>query len=283
MFGDISFGSLQGGQDLQSASQEFLPGIFEGIGMSQQLSGEAFDRAGDLQFNGFQRGLQDMLFGGAGASAERLGRGFDASRDDTLALLRQQAAPFEQRAFQGLQDTQFATGQLGSSGGALQTEAFARGLSQADLDRQLAASGEARAEQSSLLDLLGGQLEGGAGLRGMEADLLQQAFSQFAGTQGLAADLQSGVFNQGSALFNQGGQGLGGMQAILGMLMSLGGFSGDLEAQRANTELGAKGGQATALGNIGASGSDMLAGFLSSLGSNLSDMDLHFGEQQGPG
>ena len=281
LFGDNANRSLVQGQELQEASSEFLPGIFQGIGNAQTISQESFDRFGDLQFDGFQRGLQDQLFGGAGSTLGRLGGGFDDIRGSTLDLLRRQAQPFEERAFGNLQENQFATGQLGSSGGGLQTEAFARGLGQADLSRQLAAGDEARNVQNSFQQLLAQQLGGGQALRGQESDLLQQAFGQFAGSQGLASQLQQSVFNQGGALTNQAGQQLGGQQSLLGMLMSLGGFAGDLEASRADTDIRAKGGAAGALGNLGASGNDMIAGFLGSLGSNLADQDFFQGGGSG--
>jgi len=283
MFGDASFGGLQGGQDIQAASQEFLPGIFQGIGQAQQLSSEAFDRAGDLQFGGFQRGLQDMLFGGAGDTIGRLSGGFDDIQARTLDLLTQQAKPFEQRAFDNFQENQFGMGTLGSSGGALQTEAFARGLGQTNLSRQLASGDEARNVQQSFQQLLAQQLGGGQALRGQESDLLSQAFQQFGQTQGLAADLQNSVFNQGSALFNQGGQALGGQGALMEMLMSLGGFAGNLESSRAGVELSAKGGKLASLNSMGPSGADLLASGLGSFASNLADQDLHLGEQPGPG
>jgi len=268
-FGDAASAGIEGGLDLQDASNQFLPGIFQGIGQAGQLSQEAFDRAGDLQFDGFQRGLQDQLFGGAGQSLNRLSGGFDDIQANTLNLLRQQAAPFEQRAFGNLQDNQFATGRLGSSGGALQTEAFARGLGQADTDRQLASFGEARNVQQSFQQLLQQQLGGGQGLAGQESDLLNSAFSQFGNTLGLANDLSTDVFNRGSSTFNQGFQGAGGQQALIQMLMGLGNFSGNLEQSRANTELQAKGGAAQAVSNFGAGSGDVAATFLGGLGQNI--------------
>jgi len=47
----------------------------------------------------------------------------------------------------------FATGRLGTSGGGLQTEAFARGLGRADLERQLIAGEEGRSAQTAQLNL----------------------------------------------------------------------------------------------------------------------------------
>lgn len=119
---------------------------------------------------------------------------YDAVRDDTLAALRTQAEPFERRAFNSLQNNQFATGRLGTSGGALQTEAFARGLAQADTERQLIARQEARNVQNN------------------EDSLLQSAFGRFVQTAGMANDLAQQRFGNSMLLndtaFNRGQQNL---------------------------------------------------------------------------
>jgi hypothetical protein len=109
----------------------------------------------------------------------------DQYRQQTLDLLRQQAAPFEQRAFNANQQNLFGTGRLGTTGGGLQTEAFARGLGQADLARQLQAGQESRLASSQ------------------QDQLLSSAFSRFGDTSRLAADLNQGLFGreQQSALF----------------------------------------------------------------------------------
>lgn len=274
VFGDISFDSLGMGQELQGAAGEFMPGLFGGLGNALTLSEEAFDRIGDLQFNGFQRGLQDALFGGAQQTADVLSGGFEGIRSSTSNLLNQLAAPREERIRQNLAENLFGQGTIGQKSGQMLVESTAQGLSNAGLERDLAANEEARRTLGANLGLLEGQLSGGAGLAGLEAQLLNDAFSQFGGTLGLASDLQSGIFSQGSALFNQGGQALGGQTALINMLMSLGGFAGDLESTRSQVDIAAKGGQANVLSNLGASGNDMLAAFLGTLGSNISDMDL---------
>lgn len=272
-FARSSQGNFITGGNIQNAANQGIPGLLALSGQAGSLASLAGNQAFGLAQNGFQRGLQDQLFSGASATAGRLNQGFDGIRDETLALLRAQAQPFETRQFQGLQDTQFAQGIGGSSGGALQTEAFARGLGQADITRQLAASGEARATQSSLQSLLGAQLGGGQGLASLENSLMQDAFNRFGATSSLAGDLNTNIFNRGGAMQQQGMQALGGQQALLGMLMSLGNFGANLGAQDANTRLGALGGQSQAIGNFGAGGDDVMASFLASLGSSIFSQD----------
>lgn len=61
----------------------------------------------------------------------------DAS--DRKVLLDQLAQPEQQRSFNTLQDTLFARGQLGTSGGGIQQEAWQNAANRADLERQLAS------------------------------------------------------------------------------------------------------------------------------------------------
>lgn len=167
----------------------------------------------------FQTGLQDTAFGNAQSQLSGLGQTYQDAYGNTLNTLRQQALPEEQRQMAGLTDNLFATGRLGSSGGALQTEAFARGLGQADLSRQLAATGQAQQAQQNALGLAQGQTNLGLGLNtqgmnqqqnlsslsqgmfGMGAQgtalqdqLLNSAFGRFGQTSQLAADLNQARF-----------------------------------------------------------------------------------------
>lgn len=61
-----------------------------------------------------------------------------------LDLLRQLAAPEEQRATQGLEQQLFSQGRLGGTGGSVQQEALARAQGSADLQRQLSSQDWAR-------------------------------------------------------------------------------------------------------------------------------------------
>lgn len=139
----------------------------------QQLSGVT------PQFGQFAARQGDINTVNQAALASIFGRpSFQSVADSTLANLRAQAAPQEQQAFNKLGESLFGTGRTGTTGGALQTEAFARGLGQADLQRQLAAQQEARSVQT------------------LSDQLLNSAFGRFAQTQGLASDVQNQLFGQ---------------------------------------------------------------------------------------
>lgn len=150
--------------------------------------------------SGFQRGLQGTAFAGAQNLAGIAGQDPQAVAQQRLDLLREQAQPFEARQFQNLQENLFSTGRLGTSGGGLQTEAFARGLGQADLSRQLAASAEGRAFQSSSLQGAQGLAGIGSGVRGLEDNLLNTAFSRFNQTSNLGLDFSSERFDRNLGL-----------------------------------------------------------------------------------
>ncbi len=264
----LGLSNLGSAQALQGAAGSTIPGTLQAANFSNQLAGTFGGATQNLATTGFQRALQQQLFGQAGQFANDVGS-FDQVRGDTLNLLRAQAQPFEERAFSNLQDAQFAQGRLGSTGGALQTEAFARGLAQADIGRQVEALNQARATQSQNANLA--QLFSGLGtnLAGTESDLLNASLGRFGTAATSAAGLSDQVFNRGSGLFNQFAQGLGAQQSILDSVLGLGQFGANLGAQRANTDIAAAGGAANAVGALGPSGQDLGAAFLSTLGGNL--------------
>lgn len=221
-----AFGTLGQMQGVAGMQPQTNPGLFSGLqgltqgnlGISNMNVGAAARDALNLSQFGNQ------AFGIAGQQLAGIGTG-EQARDRQLDLLRQQAQPFEQRAFSDLQDNQFATGRLGSSGGALQTEAFARGLGQADLSRQLAASQEGRAVQNNALGLAQGAYGLGAGQRNLSQGLLNQAFSNFGGMANLAGNIEEGRFGQQMRgqqnLFNQLGTILGDQSQLAGQGQAL--------------------------------------------------------------
>lgn len=170
--------------------------------------------------------------------------------NDRLNLLRQQAAPFEERAFDSLQQRLFSQGRLGSTGGSLDTEAFARGLGQADLSRQLEAQNLGMAAQDQLF----GQAASRAGLFGNLAGQSLNAASLGANNNMNLASLFSGL----------AGQSLGIEQALAGNRFNqaniLGGLAGtSLGAESAFNNLGQS--QAALLGQLGQGALSQAQGF----------------------
>ncbi len=206
--------ALQGPQANNNFFSALQGGIGNNLGLAQGGIGQA------LGFGQATNPLGNAAFGIAGQQLGDIGT-FDQVRGSQLDLLRQQAAPFEQRAFDNLQNNQFATGRLGSSGGALQTEAFARGLGQADLDRQLAASSEARNVQNNALGLASGSFGLGSAQRSLADSLLGNAFNRFGDFAGLASDVEGNRFAQNLTAqnnnFNQ-------LQGLFGNALGLEGF-----------------------------------------------------------
>lgn len=207
------------------------------IGSSFTDASEALGQAG----GGFQRGLQNTSFRGAGRNLATAGQTFDQVFDSTLSNLREQAGVQTDRAFSNLQDNLFATGRMGSSGGALQTEAFARGLAQADASFQLQAQQQAQMAQQNALGMAQGLTGIGSGLRGQEEDLLQSAFGRFTSLTGLAADLSRERFSR--SMF---GNELGFSRAkdALGTQVQMAGLPSSLQASQLQNVLSAMQGQA---------------------------------------
>lgn len=222
LMGQQGMGLLQsggpfGGYQLhaQNVGNNMLPGLFNGyLGASQQIPYGAFD-----QFGGTMGGLQGMAIGGAqqglnnafgpgqntGLSNMMFQQGMgmqdtpvDQYRDiaaNQLGLMRDLAAPQEERAANDMMQRLFSKGQLASSTGGRNFEAFAQGQSNADMQRQLQAQGFAenlyRGDQQFALNR-GAQGQGliGMGFTGQGQDTARQ-----------------GMFGQlGSTMMNQGGQ-----------------------------------------------------------------------------
>lgn len=124
--------------------QQSIPGLFGGAMSNSAVDPYAYQRY-DQQSGGLGQSSQIGGLGAMGAGFGLLNQGpgqdYQGFVNDRLNLLRQQAAPFEQRAYNSNNQNLFNTGRMGTTGGGIQTEAFARGLGQADLQRQLDAQG----------------------------------------------------------------------------------------------------------------------------------------------
>lgn len=259
--------------------------VAQGSGLQQSALGRADfarDAANLDRLNAF--GMQDILnlrtggFGDQGNTGRQFGlsnllaseatQGFDDLRADTLGRLDELARPQEERAFANLQDNLFATGRIGSTGGALQTEAFARGLGDAATARSLQADQVARQARNDAIAGSATASNVGQQLLGLEDSLYANALNRFAGTLGLDQDLRANEFDFGSALFNQGLTGLGAQSGILDQLIQMGQFGANLGGQEASTRISALGGSAGGLLQQPLQG-DALGGLASQLGSNI--------------
>lgn len=121
-----------------------LQSLFNNVSSNALTGAQSSQATGGLTTE--QKALQDLFTQISSGAASSLATGNTASSasDKALELLRQQSAEGEARQVAQNTAKQFATGQLGTSGGALQTQALAKGLAEADTSRQLAALQEGR-------------------------------------------------------------------------------------------------------------------------------------------
>jgi hypothetical protein len=304
-----TIGQAQGlaGQQVDPNSNLFA-GLQAGAQGGLGLAGAGLNRAGAIQ--GQLDPFAQQAFGMSSNFMNQIGTGQEAQQQ-SLALMRQLAAPEEARQFSGLQQNQFATGRLGSSGGALQTEAFARGLGQADTARQLASFQEGRATQQNAFGLARGLAGIGTGALSTGDALMRNAFSNFQGMTGLSQNIdqqrfnqegsaQQNMFNQLQSIFGMQGQQLGQQQgmennAFSNFLRSMSAgqsidqipldrlkFAQDIEAQRQNGALGV----GTALNNVNAGqGASTMAAAFSGLGGaaqNFGSLFQNIGKPSAP-
>jgi len=153
-FQQYAMGSVQGqlpglfDQGLQAANvdpyaytryDQQMGGAAQNLGQSAQM----MQNLGMNMFGGGVPGMgmsMDMYGMGRNAFGERP-QSYQSVADQQLAQMRAASAPFEQRAGEGLQQNLFSTGRLGTTGGGMNVEAFARGLGQADTQRVLDSQG----------------------------------------------------------------------------------------------------------------------------------------------
>ena len=229
---DPGYGQLDAQSGMAGAvTGQAFSDLLGGSNFAGGLGSSVFGKAGDMLSSGLLdqgsalRSAGGGLLGDAFGLAGQLGGNFNEVRDQTLQALRASAQPFEQRQFQDLQQNLFNTGQLGTTGGSLQTEAFARGLGQADLQRQLVAGQEARNTSADIASRFGSLMSGfntanqagnftdqtaggllssmissGLGLNSGDQQNIMNAFSRFAGGNQLGLDLSNTAFNRGMSL-----------------------------------------------------------------------------------
>lgn len=142
----------------------------------------------------------------------------DQARASTLANLRAQARPGQDRAVSSALTSLFNTGRLGSTGGANVIGRLAEAQNQQDLGFQLAAGAEGRA------------------VTGLQENLLNSAFGRFAQTSQLANDLNRSRFGIASA-----GREFG--QQDFANSLALAQLPGQLQSQQLQLALQALGGQ----------------------------------------
>lgn len=286
------------GQLPTGAFQQFMQGTGANVGA---LQGAGF---GNLAAGGFDPNAQraQNLFGMA---QQKFGQNFGDVRSQRLGLLREQAAPFEERAQNQFQQQLFDKGIFNeSTPGGLLAESFGRGLGQADFARQLNASDFAQQQQN--INFGQGQQLFGQALGAQQQDIgralgfgglgLQQLGGAQAGLGGMfggALDFSNlgasrgqqrlgqaqNIFGFGQQLgqqqFGQGLQGLGGLLGINADMRQLAALGGNL---------GSAGAQAgAAAGGFLSQQTDPLGTFLGSLGGGIGSSPGFFGSQPGKG
>lgn len=150
--------------------------------------------------------LTQNLQGAAQNQLNTAGSDFTNTYNTQLAALNQQLALPAAQAQSQLNDAEFGRGQLGTSGGALQTQAFATGLGQAFMGNQNQAYNQAMNAQNSATNNAA-TLNGAANQNLNTANsLLANAYGQFNNTSALNTNTANSIFNQNSQISQLGNQ-----------------------------------------------------------------------------
>jgi hypothetical protein len=185
----------------QALMQNFqgAAGVFgdAGLGVLGQLQNQGmFGQNMALQQLGQSGGFSNQLMGQAMGAFGALPGTQEAATQAAYQRMSELAQPGIERDIAEHENRQFARGQMGTTGGALQTEAFARGLGQADTARQLAAMQEGRAAQTAQLGL-------GQGLASQGDALAANAMNRFGSMTQLNQALGLDRFQRSSSLADQ--------------------------------------------------------------------------------
>jgi hypothetical protein len=198
------------------------------LGQYGNLFGNLAGMAGNNPYAQQQMALGQQFMGAQAPS-------YDQVAAQRLGLLREQAAPFENRAYNSMQNKLFSQGRLGSTGGGRDIEAFARGLGQADTSRQLDSMGFAE-------QLYGRDQQNALAQRQMGANLFSGGVGNW--MQGINSAGQLGQLGMGAATgqYNLGmgwnNAGYGRAQDRLARTSEMFGFGQDIAgagAQQAGT------------------------------------------------
>lgn len=211
MFGGLSdfglgqlgmLGGNWGFNDLQNQALSGLMGMNPNTNPLEQVQGLLQGQMGAIDALG-----QNPIWGQFGESLAGRGMGilegmgdYGQYADDTLQLLRDRARPAEERAGAEFMERLFGAGQGATTGGARNAAEFNRGLEQADLDRQLASFGEARARQNQDFALGQGFLGLGQGMSSFQDTLMGNALSRFGGLANMASSMGQQRFTNQAGL-----------------------------------------------------------------------------------
>jgi len=195
---------------INSQSQQQAPTGTQGV-LGSQLGLQGAVQGS--QFNTIQAGtnqLNNPLTGNLQQAAQTqlgtAGQSFTNTYNNQLSALNQQLALPTQQAEAEMANQQFGRGQLGTSGGALQTQAFATGLGQAYLGNQQTAYNEALNAQNSATSNAATLNNSANNNLSTANGLLANAYGQFNNTSQLNANTANSIFNQNSTISQLGNQ-----------------------------------------------------------------------------
>lgn len=203
------------GQTPQSTNP-MLQGVFGG---NQFAQGGAANLMG-AGFNQLNNPLIGQANNAAGGLMNSAGANYNLAYNSSLQGQLAALQPGMQQQMNSLQSQQFGRGQLGTSGGALQTQAMATGFGNAMLNAQNNAVGQAN-NTMGMTGNLAGLFSGiGANQMGLGNSLLSNALGQFNNTSNIGSNISNSIFGQNQAIQNMGyNQALGNIGAQQGASM----------------------------------------------------------------
>lgn len=205
-FGNAAPASVQNA--INSQSQQVAPtgtqGILGGqLGLQQAVQGSegSLINSGTTALN---NPLTANLQGAAQTQLGTAGQDFSTTYNNSLSALNAALVDPTAQAESQMADSQFERGQMGTSGGALQTQAFAKGLGQAYLGNQQTALTEAQNTQNSATTNAATLNNSANNNLSTANGLLANAYGQFNNTSQIAGNTANSIAGQNATISQLG-------------------------------------------------------------------------------
>lgn len=162
-------------------------------GVNQQLgnTGKLYNAGMGMLNNGVSQSADQSALSNIQQGGQNFNNVYQGSLQNIMGALQ----PQQQQQLAQSQDQQFARGQMGTSGGALQSKALYQGFGQADLAAQQQAYNQALQQQQQNVNNATAYSGIANNNMAMGGSLLNSAFSQFGNLTGLGSQLTGNQFN----------------------------------------------------------------------------------------
>lgn len=194
-------GATRGLLNSTQTSNNQLGSLFGGIQGQLGQTGQLMNQAQGVFGNGMTSAADQAAMSNMQQGGQNFNNVYQGSLSNIMGALR----PQQDQQAAAMQDQQFGRGQMGSSGGALQTRAMYQGFGQADLAAQQQAYNQALSQQQQNVNAATAYSGIGNQNLALGGNLMNSAFSNFNQLTGMGGQLANSQFgNNNTNAMTQG-------------------------------------------------------------------------------